>query len=80
MSNLTNIIIFREANDWAPYNAKKQSICQIIEEIYSKKVYNQLNPGSHADHHYKIVFEDGEIIHIILGTTRNLKMLKEKVL
>lgn len=63
-----SIIIFKEANDWIPYDSKKQSVCSVIEEAYNKKVYNQLNPGSTADHHYKIIFVDGEIIHVILGT------------
>jgi hypothetical protein len=60
------ILYFKEMEDWVPYPVNDQPLCDVIEEAYGKQVYNQMNPGEGADHTYKIVFTDGEVIHVIV--------------
>lgn len=60
------ILYFKELEDWVPYPYNDRPLCSVIQEAYGKKVYNQLNPGEGDDYTYKIVFTDGEIVHVII--------------
>lgn len=60
-------IYFEEYNDWVPYNADKQSLCDVIKEACGRKVYGQINPGDvPIDSRYKIIFDhqDGESVWV----------------